>query len=104
MHVRLAVIGHDDDGEPPPPLRRASAASASAADRVVAAAQRLERRVGPALLLGVVVVLEIEDEEVEGVARHEPAPDGRRVRVDRARRTGRAARAVPRVRSALKRL
>ena len=102
-HVRLAVVGHDDDGVALEQLLDAAGRVGERADRVVAAAQHLERRVGPRCVRGVVVVGEVEEEEVEGVTRHEPAPDGRRVRVDRARRAVAPQSGAP-VRSELKRL
>ena len=86
VHTRLAVIGHHDDGVPLEESVDPASCLGQRADRGVAPLQRRERRVGAVLVGGVVVVGEVEDEEVERVAGHEPAADRRRVRVDRARR------------------
>ena len=84
--MRLAVIGHDDDGVPLEQGVDPASCLGKRAHGSVASLQRSKRRVGTVLVGGVVVVGEIEDEEVERVAGHEPPADRRRVRIDRSGR------------------
>ena len=85
-HPRLPVVCHHDHRVALEERVEPAARLDERADRVVAALQRLERRIGTVLVGGVVIVGEVEDEEVEGVAGHEPAADRRRIGVDRSRR------------------
>ena len=82
--MRLPVVGHDDDRIPLQQGVHTPCHLGEGADGVVAAAQHLQRRVRAVGVRGVVVVGEIEKEEVERIARDEPAADGGRVGVDRA--------------------
>ena len=80
------MVGTDDDGVAVEELVGAAGCIEERGDRVVAPAQRLVCCVGPVRVRGVVVVGEVVDEQVEPVARDEPAADGRRVGVDRPER------------------
>ena len=69
--------------------RNSSNPPAAATSPPTAASHRSSTSVGRVRaggVRGVVVVREVEEQEVEAVARHEPASDGGRVRVDRPRR------------------
>ena len=87
VHGRLAVIGHHDHGVPLEELVEPAGRRDEPADGRVAAGEHVRRRVRARGMRGVVVVREVEEQEVEPVARHEPAPDRRGVRVDRPTRT-----------------
>ncbi len=87
LDARLAVVGAEHDARsgrgtrrarPPPRTARRSAASARASASCAAS--------GPERMRGVVVVREVVDEQVEAVARDEPAADRGGVGVDRAER------------------
>ena len=83
---RLPVIGHDEHCVPLDERVQTARGPDETPDRVVAAR---EHRVGSVRAGGVgriVVVREVEEQEVEAVARHEPAADGGGVGVDRPRR------------------
>ena len=86
VHLRLPVVGAEDDRVALEELVRPARRLDQPADGVVAAGQRGVRGVRPLDVRGVVVVGEVEDEEVEAVARDEPAADRRRVGVDRPAR------------------
>ena len=85
-HRRLAVVGHHDDGVSLEKRVEPAGRAHEPADRLVAAREHGRGRVGPGRVRGVVVVGEVEEEEVEPVARHEPPADGSGVGVDRAGR------------------
>jgi hypothetical protein len=84
LHGRLPVIAADDEGVPLEEGVQPAGGLYQRAERGVAASQCRVRRVRPFDVGGVVVVREVEEQEVEAVARHQPAADGRRVVVDRA--------------------
>jgi hypothetical protein len=78
------VVGAHDDRIALEEAFEAARGLHEAPERPVGALERAERGVRPGDVGGVVVVREVEDEEVEAVARHEPGPDGGSVVVDRA--------------------
>jgi hypothetical protein len=78
------VVGEHDERVAVEQLVESACGGCERTDRVVAACERLEGGVRPVLVRGVVVVGQVVDEEVERVARDEPAADGRRIRVDRS--------------------
>ena len=83
---RLAVVGAEDDRVAREERVGAAGGLEQRGDRGVGPAERLVRGVGAEGVRGVVVVREVVDEQVEAVARDEPAADRRRVGVDRAER------------------
>ena len=86
LDVRLAVVRAHDHRVALEEGVRPSGCVHQRADRGVAAHERLVRAVGPGGVRRVVVVGEVVDEQVEPVARDEPAADPRCVCVDRAER------------------
>ena len=80
----LAVVRADDHGVALEELVRAAGRLDQRTDRRVAARERLLGGVRSKGVRREVVVRQVVEEEVEGVAGDEPAPDGSRVRVDRA--------------------
>ena len=90
---RLSVVRVQDHGIA---LEEASAPPAASSSAWIAASVRASATssapLGPVRVRGVVEVGEVVREEVEAVARDEPAPDGGGVRVDRAGRRGCARR------------
>ena len=83
-HRRLAVVGHHDHGVPLEEGVEPAGGQHQPADRLVAARQHRRRLVRPGGVRRVVVVGEVEEEEVESVAGHEPAAHRGGVGVDRA--------------------
>ena len=83
-HRRLAVVGHHDHGVALEEGVEPAGRPHEPADRLVAARQHRRRLVGPGRVRRVVVVGEVEEEEVESVAGHEPAAHRGGVCVDRA--------------------
>jgi hypothetical protein len=88
LDVRLSVIRADDDGVAVEERVRAARRRHELPDRRVGAGERVERGGWTRQMGGVVEVGEIEEEEVEAVARHEPAPHDARVGVRRALEPG----------------
>ena len=84
----LAVIAAEDDCVSLEKLVATAGGVDKRRDGCVAARERLVRRVGTAHVRGEVVVGQVVGEKVEVVTRDEPAPDGRRVAVDRAGTAG----------------
>jgi hypothetical protein len=84
LNGSLAVVRADDDGIALEKLVRPARGLDQRADGGVAAGERLPRPTGPEEVRGEVVVREVVDEQVEPVARHEPASDEAGVGVDRA--------------------
>ena len=88
LDLRLTVVGaHDDRVAFEEGLGAAGGAQETSEGRV-GALESLQGAFGPALVRGVVVVREVEDEEVEGVAGHQPAADDGGVVVDRPAQPG----------------
>ena len=83
---RLAVIGEEHDGVALEELIRPARRVEDRADRRVGLLERALGRfaVRAGGMRGEVVAGEVVREEVEAVARHQPAAHGRRIRVDRA--------------------
>ena len=86
VHGRLTVVGAEDDCVALEELVRPAGGLDQPADGVVAPGERGVRGVGPLRVGGVVVVREVEDEEVEAVARTSQRPTAPRTRRSTARR------------------
>ena len=80
------MVGHHHHGVPLEEVVEPAGRRDETADGRVAASEHLRRRVRARGMRRVVVVGEVEKQEVEPVARHEPAAGRRGVRVDRAAR------------------
>ena len=85
-HRRLAMIRAEDHRVPVEELVRPSRRVDQPAHRLVATCEHCVGGVWTLNMRGVVVVGEVEDEEVEAVAGHEPAPHGGGIGVDRPAR------------------
>ena len=85
LDLCLAVVGEENHGVAGEELVRPTRRVENRADRGVDPLERdVDRPDGAVCVRGEVIVREVVDEEIEPVARHEPAPDTGRVRVDRA--------------------